>query len=91
MTKNIVTNEIILHMLGIVLVEIRANDMPKYAVRMSDVFHNVPAKLIKKIPPQEIYDDMLRVAKRHSVENYLANLLKHSSDKISKQENGPAD
>jgi len=49
---------------------------------MSDVFHNVPVRIIRNVPPSEIYEDMMRVAKRHSVEDYLTKLLKHSYKKL---------
>ncbi len=80
MARYKITNETILHMLGVVLVEIRADDIPNYAIKMSDVFHNVPAKLIKKIAPEKIYEDMNEVAERNDVAGYLTRLLKHSCE-----------
>lgn len=82
MSDTKITNHILLDMLGVVLVEIRAHSNPKYGKTMSDVFHNVPARIIRNVAPIEIYEDMIRVAKRHSVEDYLAKLLKHSSGKV---------
>lgn len=80
-----ITENILLDMLGNTLVEMRAHSNPNYAKTMADVFHNVPARLVRKMPPLEIYEDMVRVAKRHSVEDYLISLLKHSSEKLEKE------
>jgi hypothetical protein len=77
-----ITDQIILDMLGIVLIEIRAHTNPDYAKHMADIFHNVPARLIRKTPAQEIYEDMLQVANRLGLEKYLGDLLHHSQNKF---------
>lgn len=76
-----ITNKILLDMLGNVLVEMRSHTNPDYAKTMSDIFHNVPARIVKNISPMAIYEDMERAAKRHNVEGYLEKLLDHSMRK----------
>ena len=71
----------LLDMLGTILVEMRAHANPEYAKVMSDIFHNVPSRLIARISPHEIYEDMKRVAKRHGTEEYLDTLMQHSLKK----------
>ena len=81
-----VTNHILLDMRSVVLIEIRAHSNPKYGKTMSDIFHNVPVRIIRNVPPTEIYEDMMRVAKRHSVEEYLTKLLNHSFKKFGSED-----
>jgi len=84
MTDRIITYDILLDMLGIVLIEIRARKNQQYAKALADVFHNVPARIIIKMEPNNIYLDMLKVAKRHGgeIENYIEKLSVNSYAKM---------
>ena len=77
-SENKITNDVLLRMLGVLLVEIRSHSDPSYGIAMSDVFHNVPARLIRGVDPIDIYQDMERVAFRHNAQGYLNRLLVHS-------------
>ena len=71
MDKYEVTEQLLLDMLGLVLAEIRSRDEAHYAKTMADVFHNVPSRLAAKMPAEEIFNDIMRVAKRHNLENII--------------------
>ena len=81
MSAEKITRNILLDMLGITLVEMRTHSNSEYAKVMSDIFHNVPSRLIANISPNVIYEDMKRVAKRHGTEKYLDALMQHSLKK----------
>jgi hypothetical protein len=82
MNKNNIDEALIFDMLGIALIEIRAAEKLEHAKKLADIFHNVPARLAKQLPPADILDDMMNIAARYGASNYLDSLLGHSRKKI---------
>ncbi|MET3520043.1 hypothetical protein [Mesorhizobium abyssinicae] len=72
-----ITNENILKILGIVLIEIRAADDLPTARMLADSFHNAPAMIARGADPQDTWASVLNIARRLEMERYVVSLLNH--------------
>ncbi|MER8823843.1 hypothetical protein NKH70_29415 [Mesorhizobium sp. M0991] len=72
-----ITNENILMVLGIVLVEIRATDDLTKARMLADSFHNAPSNIANGAGPQDTWASVLNTARRLDMERYVVSLLSH--------------
>lgn len=72
-----ITNENILRVLCIVLVEIRATDDLSRARMLADSFHNAPAMIASGAGPQDTWASVLGTARRLDMERYVVSLLSH--------------
>lgn len=73
----LITNEAILMVLGIVLVEIRATENLSKARMLADAFHNAPSKIANGADPQDTWASVLGTARRLDMERYVGSLLGH--------------
>ncbi|RVD58632.1 hypothetical protein EN828_20190 [Mesorhizobium sp. M2D.F.Ca.ET.185.01.1.1] len=73
----LITNEIILRILQIALIEIRAADSLDKARMLADAFHNAPVMIASGREPQETWARILDTASRLEIETYVASLLGH--------------
>jgi len=65
------TNHLILHVLGNALIEIRATSNLKKANILADIFHNAPNMIAHGSSPEEIYSEILLVARRRDCEEII--------------------
>ncbi len=73
----LITNEIILRILQVALIEIRATDNLGKARMLADAFHNAPGMIASGREPQETWTRILDTARRLGIETYVASLLSH--------------
>ena len=74
---------VILDMMYIGLIDIRASETIETCKAIADIFHNVPNSVARKVEPSEIYEQVFRVARRNSLEEYIGGLQRHCQRKIT--------
>ena len=76
---------VFLNMIGEVFILIRAEFKPGYHLILSDILHNVPAKIAHGFNPDEIYKEMRTKAEKHGVSEYLEKLIERSEAKYQRR------
>ncbi|MBX7500190.1 hypothetical protein K3181_01870 [Qipengyuania sp. YG27] len=72
-----VAEDDLLKILGVALVEIRATESLRTAQVLADIFHNVPAAVANRHPPEETLRRMLDCSDRHGEREYFDRFLSH--------------
>ena len=72
-----VSQDGLLKILGVALIEIRATESLRTARVLADIFHNVPAAVANRRPPDETLRRMLDCSDRHGEREYFDRFLSH--------------
>jgi hypothetical protein len=70
----------VLYVLGIVLVEVRSTQNAEKSRILTDIVHNVPARISRGVPQTEIINSVLSRAKDYGIEKTFSRYFKLASD-----------
>jgi len=77
------TDQVLLKLLSVCLIEIRASDDLKQCQVLADIFHNVPSMMSNSVGYDEILKDIKRIARSNNVQDdYIEQLIEHAQKHI---------
>lgn len=80
----------IFYALGIILIEIRAAENLAKARTLSDIFHNVPAKIRNGATADEIKTEIYEKAAHHGCTEWIFKLMKSAEENTARRKQDPS-